>query len=75
MSERRNPWTTGEIKLLREIYATSGPADLQRQIPRHSLGSIYLMAHRHRIKKNKTCRVWCEITAAHDPVFDFGRSI
>ena len=52
ISTRRNqlPWTTLELRTLRELYPDLGPARMSEQLPRRSRSSISSMASLHGVR-------------------------
>lgn len=62
------PWTSFEIRRLRESFADLNDLEIASLIPRHSLMAIQSMAKRLNIRRKK--RDWKAICAAHKPAFN-----
>lgn len=68
MSQNTN-WTSAQLKRLKECYAATPWADLEREFAPHTLKSIRVTANRQGLKRE--CRL-LEIAKAHVPVLTFG---
>lgn len=64
-------WTTKEIARLRQVYAGSTDADLEREFAPRKASAIRSRARQLKIRK---LRDWVAIAQQHRPVFDFGRA-
>ena len=64
MAKQWNPWTTGELKILREIWASERPlkTNLDR-LPRHTLSAIIFRGHREGLPARRS------VKAEYSPAF------
>jgi hypothetical protein len=71
MSGKHANWTSVQLKRLKECYAATPWADLEREFAPHTLKSIITKANRQGLKR-KPSRDWMAIASAHVPVLTFG---
>lgn len=69
----KSVWTTGEIRMLRELYPTSDSmTEVVAALPRHPLGAIRQRAHQLRLRRKRRYTDWAGIAARHKFTFDLG---
>ncbi|UEP31595.1 hypothetical protein [Burkholderia sp. B21-007] len=64
MAKQWNPWTTGELKILREIWASERPLKTNiGRLSRHTLSAILFRAHREGLPRRLS------VKAEYSPAF------
>ncbi len=61
-------WTNQELRILRESYPIMSVKEIQAKfLQRHSISSIWNMANRHGIRKNRSRAHWIATAANYRP--------